>query len=367
MSEPVSLLLSPARMGRLELRNRVTVSPMCMYSAKNGLANDFHLAHYGAFALGGAGLILLEATAVTPEGRISPGDLGLWADEQIGPLGHITDFVHRFGGKAGIQLAHAGRKASTHLPGKGQGALSVAAGGWETLAPSALPYAAHYPHPREMTLEEIAAVPGQFAAAARRAEMAGFDAAELHAAHGYLLHQFLSPLSNQRTDAYGGSFENRTRLLLETVRAVREVWPMHLPLLVRISATDWVEGAGWDLEQSVALARLLAYEGVDVMDVSSGGLAQEQRITVGPLYQVPFAREVRARTPEMQTMAVGLIETADQAEALLQEGQADFVALGRAMLRDPHWPQRAAHELGVTPGCLSRMSALAGNASFMPA
>lgn len=341
-------LLQSARMKALELANRIAVSPMCMYQAQNGLANDFHLVHYGSFALGGAGLILLEATAVSPEGRISAYDLGLWSDDQTLPLGHITDFAHRHGAKIGVQLAHAGRKASTHRPGDGQGALSEERGGWEVIAPSAAAYSEHYPRPREMTAEEIAATPAVFAAAARRAEVAGFDAVEIHAAHGYLLHQFLSPLSNARTDAYGGSFENRTRLLLEVVRAVREVWPEHLPLLVRISATDWVEG-GWDTEQSAELAKILRFEGVDVLDVSSGGLDPRQNIAVEPLYQVPFAQALKQAAPELDVMTVGLIDTPMQAEQVLQEGMADWVALGRALLRDPHWPQRAAREFGIAP------------------
>lgn len=343
-------LLQAARMKGLELRNRVVVSPMCMYSAKDGtgLANDFHLVHYGSLALGGAGLILTEATAVTPEGRISPYDLGLWSDEQIGPLGHITDFAHAHGAKIGVQLAHAGRKASTHRPSDGKGAISAERGGWSVVGPSAQPYSEYYPVPREMTAEEIAALPATFAAAARRAEIAGFDTVEIHAAHGYLLHQFLSPLSNARTDEYGGPFENRTRLLLEVVRAVREAWPEHLPLLVRLSATDWVEG-GWDAAQTVDLAKILRYEGVDVLDVSSGGLDPRQQIAVEPLYQVPFAGQIKRAAPELEVMTVGLIDTPMQAEQVLQEGLADWVALGRALLRDPHWPQRAAREFGLVP------------------
>ncbi|MFC6617565.1 NADH:flavin oxidoreductase/NADH oxidase [Deinococcus radiophilus] len=341
-------LLQGARMKGLELRNRIAVSPMCMYSAKDGLANDFHMVHYGQFALGGAGLILMEATAVSPEGRISAHDLGLWSDDQIGPLGHITDFAHAHGSKIGVQLAHAGRKASTHRPGDGHGAISLERGGWEVIAASEGAYSENYPRARAMTTEEVAAAPAVFAAAARRAEVAGFDTVEIHAAHGYLLHQFLSPLSNDRTDEYGGSFENRTRLLVDTVRAVREVWPEHLPLLVRISATDWVEG-GWDLEQSVALAKVLRYEGADVLDVSSGGLDPRQQIPVEPLYQAPLAHRIKQEAPELGVMAVGLIETPMQAEQLLQEGMADWVALGRAMLRDPHWPQRAAREFGIAP------------------
>lgn len=343
-------LLQPARMKGLELRNRIVVSPMCMYSAKTGtgLANDFHLVHYGSLALGGAGLIMTEATAISPEGRISPYDLGLWQDDQIGPLGHITDFAHKHGAKIGVQLAHAGRKASTHRPGDGNGTVSSERGGWPVIGPSEGAYAEHYPRPRAMTAEEIAATPAAFAAAARRAEIAGFDTVEIHAAHGYLLHQFLSPLSNKRSDEYGGPFENRIRLLLEVVRAVRGVWPEHLPLLVRLSATDWLEG-GWDVQQSVELAKLLRYEGVDVLDVSSGGLDPRQQIEVGPLYQVPFAAQIKKAAPELNVMTVGLIDTPMQAEQVLQEGLADWVALGRALLRDPHWPQRAAREFGMVP------------------
>ncbi|BDP41836.1 oxidoreductase [Deinococcus aetherius] len=321
---------------------------MCMYSAQNGLANDFHLTHLGQFALGGAGLIFTEATAVSPEGRISPEDLGLWTDEQIVPLGHITDFVHRYGGLIGVQLAHAGRKASTYAPWRGRGVVPAEAGGWPVIGPSDEAYNVFYPHPTALTVDDIRRVTADFAVAARRAQMAGFDVVEVHAAHGYLLHQFLSPLANARTDEYGGSFENRTRFLLEVVRAVRTAWPMHLPLFVRVSATDWAPG-GWDLDQTVALANLLRFEGVDVLDVSSGGLTPVQQITPGPLYQTPFAARVRREVPDLLTMAVGMIDTPAQAEGILHEGAADLVALARAFLRDPHWPQRAAREFGLTP------------------
>ncbi|MPY65295.1 NADH:flavin oxidoreductase/NADH oxidase [Deinococcus sp. SDU3-2] len=345
---PAPLLFSPLKLRSLTLKNRTVVSPMCMYSAQNGVANDFHLTHLGQFALGGAGLIVTEATAVSPEGRISPEDLGLWTDEQIVPLGHITDFVHRHGSLIGVQLAHAGRKASTYSPWRGRGAVPAELGGWEVIGPDGERFHETYPVPAPMSHDDIRRVVADFAAAARRAVVAGFDAAEIHAAHGYLLHQFLSPLANTRTDEYGGSFENRIRLLLEVVRAVRSAWPMHLPLFVRVSATDWAEG-GWDLDQTVQLASLLRFEGVDVLDVSSGGLTTAQRITVGPLYQVPFAARVRAEVPELLTMAVGMIETPEQAEGILQNGDADLVALGRPFLRDPHWPQRAARTLGATP------------------
>lgn len=318
---------------------------MCMYSAKEGLANDFHLVHLGGFALGGAGMIVVEATAVSPEGRISPDDLGLWRDEHIAPLTRITDFVREYGSFSAVQLAHAGRKASTYAPWKGRGAVPDIGGGWSVLGPSALAYSDIYRTPREMTPEDIARVVNDFRDATRRAILAGFDAVEIHAAHGYLLHQFLSPLSNARTDDYGGNFENRTRLLLEVTRAVRTAWPSHLPLLVRLSATDWVEG-GWSIEDTVRVSAMLSLEGVDVIDVSSGGLSADQQITVEPGYQVPFAARVRAEAG-MKTMAVGLITEPLQAEAVVSEGAADLVAVARAFLRDPHWPQHAAHVLGV--------------------
>ncbi|GMA16367.1 NADH:flavin oxidoreductase/NADH oxidase [Deinococcus metallilatus] len=342
------LLFTPLKLRNLTLPNRVVVSPMCMYSAQNGLANDFHLAHLGQFALGGAGLIFTEAAAVSPEGRISPEDLGLWTDEQIVPLGHVTDFVHRYGGLIGVQLAHAGRKASTYAPWRGRGAVPAEAGGWQVIGPSDTAYNVYYPQPVAMTVDDIRRVTSDFAAAARRALVAGFDVVEIHAAHGYLLHQFLSPLANTRTDEYGGSFENRVRFLLEVVRAVRTTWPTHLPLFVRVSATDWAEG-GWDADQTVQLAGLLRFEGVDVLDVSSGGLTPLQQITPGPLYQVPFAARVKQEVPDLRVMAVGMIDAPAQAEQVLEEGAADLIALARAFLRDPHWPQRAAAEFGVKP------------------
>lgn len=344
-----SALFQEIKLRKLALQNRLVVSPMCTYEANaQGLANDFHLAHYGSFALGGAGLIIQEATAVHAAGRISDHDLGLWNDEQIGPLAHITAFIHRFGGKVAVQLAHAGRKASTHRPSEGQGALSAERGGWQTIAPSAIAFAPHYPQPREMTAEDIAALPEAFAAAARRALVAGYDAVEVHAAHGYLLHQFLSPLSNARDDEYGGSFENRIRLTLEVAQAVRRVWPEDLPLLVRISATDWVEG-GWNVQESAELVGRLSSLGVDVVDVSSGGLSTEQRIEVRPLYQLPFARHLKEQRPEMLVMAVGQIDTAEAAEGILQDKQADLIAMGRPFLRDPHLGHRFAVQLGEAP------------------
>lgn len=341
----VSLLFSPLALREVTLPNRVVVSPMCMYSSANGFANDFHLVHLGSFALGGAGLIFTEATAVCPEGRISPEDLGLWRDDHVTMLARIADFVHDHGAHLGVQLAHAGRKASTYAPFRGRGAVPDVAGGWTVLGPSAVAYSDIYRTPREMTPDDIAKVVADFRAATRRAIMVGFDAVEVHAAHGYLLHQFLSPLSNLRTDEYGGSFENRARLLLEVVRAVRDAWPSHLPLFVRLSATDWVP-AGWNLDDTARLSALLEAEGVDVVDVSSGGLSAEQRITASPGYQVPFAQRVRGEA-HVKTMAVGLITEPEQAETILQEGSADLIAVARALLRDPRWPQHAARLLGA--------------------
>ena len=342
-AEP-SLLFSPLRLNDLHLRNRLVVSPMCMYSAEDGLANDFHLVHLGAFALGGAGLIFMEASAVTPQGRISPEDLGLWSDAQIAPLARITDFVHNHGALIGVQLAHAGRKASTYAPWKGSGAVPPEAGGWEVLGPDDQPYSPHYSLPRPMTPQDISDVLAAYETATRRAMIAGFDTVEIHAAHGYLLHQFLSPLSNSRTDEYGGSLENRARLLLEVTRMVRHAWPAHLPVFVRLSATDWVEG-GWDIEQTVQVAQWLSGEGVQVIDVSSGGLTPDQQIVLGPGYQVPFAERLKKET-DLKVMAVGMITDAEQAEGILQSEQADLVAVARELLRDPHFAQRAAQALG---------------------
>ena len=325
--------------------NRVFVSPMCEYSSDDGFANDWHLVHLGSRAVGGAGLILTEATAVTAEGRISPQDLGIWKDEHIDSLSRIARFIHQQGSVAGIQLAHAGRKASTYRPWSGTGAIPVADGGWpDVLAPSAVAFADDYPMPQALTLEGITRVTVAFVAAARRAHQAGFRVIELHAAHGYLLHEFLSPLSNQRQDQYGGSFENRTRFLREVVVAVRRVWPEDAPLFVRISATDWVEG-GWDIEQSVELARQLQPLGVDFIDCSSGGNAAQAKIPIGPGYQAPFAERIR-RDAGILTGAVGLITEAAQAEQIVSSGQADAVLLARELLRDPYFPLRAARELG---------------------
>jgi 2,4-dienoyl-CoA reductase-like NADH-dependent reductase (Old Yellow Enzyme family) len=323
-------LFSPIALRSITARNRLWISPMCQYSvfAEDGIPTDWHLVHLGSRAVGGAGLVIAEATAVEARGRISPQDLGLWNDAQADAFQPITRFLAEHGAVPAIQLAHAGRKA--RVP--------------ETIiAPSALAFA-DMPVPQAMTGEDIQTVISAFRRAAQRAHAAGFQAVEIHAAHGYLLHEFLSPLSNQRTDAYGGSFDNRIRLVVEVTRAVRHAWPAELPLFVRISATDWVPG-GWDVDQSVALARALAQESVDLVDVSSGGLAPEQQITATPGYQVPFAERVR-REAGVCTGAVGLIVKPEQADAIVREGRADVVLIARQSLRDPYWPLRAAHDLG---------------------
>lgn len=342
-------LFAPLRLRGLTLANRVVVSPMCQYSSRDGFANEWHLVHLGSRAVGGAALVFTEAAAVVPEGRISPQDLGLWDDRHVEMLARIVRFIHGQGGLAGVQLAHAGRKASTRRPWAGRGTIAPEAGGWRPVAPSPIPYAPADPPPRELDAAGIAAVAAAFAAAARRAQAAGFDVIEVHAAHGYLLHEFLSPLSNRRTDAYGGSFENRTRAAREVVTAVRGAWPERLPLFLRISATDWAEG-GWQVEDSVALVRRLAPLGVDLVDCSSGGQvplesAASHSIPAGPGYQTPFAAQVRRETG-VPTGAVGLITAAAQADHVIRSGQADVVLLAREELRDPYFPLRAARELG---------------------
>lgn len=334
-------LFQPYTLRQLTLPNRIAVSPMCQYSAKDGLANDWHLVHLGSRAVGGAGLVLIEATAIAPEGRISPLDLGLWCDEQIEPLLRITRFIDAQGSVPGIQLAHAGRKASTWQPWLGKsGSLSIAEGGWIPLGPSAIPFSPRHTVPTELDEAGIAHVVQCFVQAAERALAAGFKVAEVHAAHGYLLHQFLSPLSNQRRDQYGGSFDNRIRLLLEVTRAVREVWPEQLPLFVRLSATDWVED-GWNPDETVELARRLKSLGVDLVDVSSGGTSPNAEIPVGPGYQTRFAERVRQEAG-IATGTVGMITEAAQAEHILRTGQADLILLARELLRDPYWPLHAA-------------------------
>lgn len=342
----MSSLFSPYTLRSLTLRNRIGVSPMCQYSSTDGYADDWHLVHLGGLATGGAGLVFSEAAAVTPNGRISPRDLGIWKDDHVDMLRRITAFLRAQGAVAGIQLAHAGRKASTTRPWEGAGAVAPEDGGWEdVMAPSAVAFADNYPHPHALTPDGIAAVIEAFRIGAQRAVAAGFQVAEIHAAHGYLLHEFLSPLSNHRTDTYGGSFANRARLTLEVSAAVRAVWPDDLPVFVRLSATDWIDG-GWDIDESVQLAVQLKALGVDVVDCSSGGLAPQQRIAVAPGYQVPFARRIRHEAG-IATAAVGLITEPAQAEQIVADGDADLVLLARELLRNPRWPLAAAHGLGV--------------------
>jgi 2,4-dienoyl-CoA reductase-like NADH-dependent reductase (Old Yellow Enzyme family) len=329
------------------LRNRVIVSPMCQYSSGDGFASDWHLVHLGSRAVGGAAAVLTEATAVTPEGRISPDDLGIWKDAHVEMLARIFRFAAEHGAAPGMQLSHAGRKASTRSPFKGGGPLSVADGGWTPIVgPSAIPFADGYQTPAELDLDGIHTIVDAFSAAARRVLAAGGRIIEVHGAHGYLLHEFLSPLSNRRTDRYGGSFDGRIRLLCEVVAAIRTVWPENLPLLVRISATDWIDG-GWTLEDSVSLAARLAPMGVDAIDCSSGGNVSRAPIPVGPGYQVAFADELRKSG--VVTAAVGMITSAEQAEHILRTGQADLIVMARALLKDPYWPLHAARTLGHTP------------------
>jgi len=344
----MSQLFTPIRLGDLDIRNRVWVSPMCQYSSREGMPDSWHLVHLGSFARGGAGLVFTEASAVVPEGRISPEDAGIWNDEQQQAWAPIVEFIHGQGARAGMQLAHAGRKASTRAPWKGRGAVPDEAGGWQPVAPSALPFPGLRQDPRELDIDEIGEVVEAFGAAAARAMAALFDVVEVHAAHGYLLHEFLSPLSNRREDEYGGSFDNRVRALLEVVDAVRGNVPAGTPVVVRISGTDWTDG-GWTIEDSVRLASLLREHGVDLVDVSSGGNVADAAIPVGPGYQVELARRVRAEAG-IATGAVGLITEPKQAEDVLASGAADVVLLARALLRDPHWALGAAHDLGVRPG-----------------
>jgi 2,4-dienoyl-CoA reductase-like NADH-dependent reductase (Old Yellow Enzyme family) len=338
-------LFSPLTLRSVTLRNRIGVSPMCQYSAMDGVANEWHYVHLGSRAVGGAGLVMVEATGVAPEGRITPGCMGLWNEKQIEPLARIAQFVKSRGAVAGIQIAHAGRKASADLPWRGGAHLSDAQGGWEIVAPSAIAFGGDLTKvPRAMTEAGIARVQNNFVATAKRALAAGFNFLELHAAHGYLFNEFLSPLANRRTDKYGGSFENRVRFLLDTTRAVRQVWPDNLPLAVRISAIDWMLG-GWQIEDSIALAKLLKAEGVDLMDCSSGGVVPDAKITVAPGYQVPFAEKVR-HGAGIATAAVGFITEPKPADDIIRGGQADLVLLAREFLRDPYWPAHAARALG---------------------
>jgi 2,4-dienoyl-CoA reductase-like NADH-dependent reductase (Old Yellow Enzyme family) len=317
---------------------------MCEYSSEDGFANEWHLVHLGSRAVGGAGLVTTEATAVEARGRITARDLGLWKDAHVETLARLVRFVESQGAVAGVQLAHAGRKASTAVPWEGGAGVSPAVGGWEPIAPSAIPFSERTLVPKSMSLEDIADVTRAFAAATRRAQGAGFRLIELHFAHGYLVHEFLSPLSNRREDGYGGGFEQRIRFALEVTRAVRAEWPERLPLIARLSCTDWVDG-GWTVDESVELARRLSAEGVDLLDCSSGALVPYARIEAVPGYQVPFARRIRAEAG-VPTAAVGLISTPTQAQAIVEGGDADMVMLARAMLRDPYWPLHAAAELG---------------------
>jgi len=340
-------LFNPITLRGVTFRNRIGVSPMCQYSSTDGFVNEWHVVHLGSRAVGGAGVVFVEATAVVPEGRISPGDTGIWSDKHIEGFAQITRFVSSQGAVPGIQLAHAGRKASTPAPWAGKKFLTEGEGGWQTLAPSPLPFAEGFGTPKEMAKADIQHVVAGFQEAARRARDANFRIVEIHAAHGYLLHQFLSPLTNKRSDEYGGPFDNRIRLVKEVVNAVRSQWPDKLPLSVRISASDWAEG-GWEIEQSVALAKELKPIGVDLIDTSSGGLVPHAKIPVGPLYQVPFAGRIR-REAGIATAAVGLIRHPEEADGIIKNGDADLVFLAREFLRDPYWPQHAARKLGAAP------------------
>ena len=342
-------LLSPLAIRGVTLKNRIGVSPMCQYSAQDGLADDWHLVHIGSRAVGGAALIIVEASAVTPEGRITPGDVGIWSDAHAEPLARIARFVDRMGSVPGIQLAHAGRKASCDLPWKGgAGLMTPEAGGWTVVGPSAIPFDQGNPVPVALDEKGIDGIVAAFVAAARRAIAGGFRVIELHAAHGYLLHEFLSPLSNRRTDRYGGSLENRMRLVLRVAEEVRAVMPAEMPLFVRISATDWAEG-GWDLEQSIELAKTLCPLGVDLIDTSSGALVPHVKIPVGKNYQVPFAAEIRRRAGIL-TGAVGMITEPEQANEIITSGAADIAFLAREMLREPYWALKAEQALGQDPG-----------------
>lgn len=338
-------LFEPLAIAGITLRNRIVVSPMCEYSAVDGVPDDWHLVHLGSRAVGGAALVFTEATAVSPEGRISPGDTGLWNGPQQAAWARIAGFIAAQGASPGIQLAHAGRKASTDAPWRGGGPLTAAQGAWTPLAPSPIPFDDAHPVPAPLDMAGIAKVRDDFRAAALRAREAGFQVVEIHAAHGYLLHEFLSPLCNRRTDAFGGSLVNRARLLRGTVAAVREVWPASLPLFVRVSATDWASG-GWDIDECVELARWLKDDGVDLIDCSSGGAVPGAKVPQAPGYQVPFAARIR-REAAIATAAVGLITDAHQAEAILAHGDADLVVIAREFLRDPYFPRRAARELGA--------------------
>jgi 2,4-dienoyl-CoA reductase-like NADH-dependent reductase (Old Yellow Enzyme family) len=341
----MALLFEPIKIRNIELKNRLVVSPMCQYSSVDGFANDWHLVHLGSRAMGGAALVFTEATAVSPEGRITPDDLGIWKDEHIEFLKRICDFIKQHAAVPGIQLAHAGRKASHSSPWKGAKFLSPTEGAWQTLAPSAIPYKDGEPVPKEMTIVEIEQLVEDFKAGTQRALQAGFEVFEVHAAHGYLINEFLSPLSNLRTDEYGGSFENRIRLLIAIVKVIRTAIGKERALFVRLSSTDWVEG-GWNEDDSVALAKILKELGVDVIDCSSGGNSHEQKIPVRPLYQVPFSEKIKKETGIL-TAAVGLITSAEESENILAENKADLIVMARELLREPYFPLHAAKALGA--------------------
>jgi NADPH2 dehydrogenase len=342
-----SQLFSPIALRGVELSNCIVVAPMCQYVAEHGVANDWHLMHLGQFSMGAAGLVIAEATGVSPVGRITHGCLGLYDDACEAGLARVMAFCRRYGvAKLGIQLAHAGRKASTRVPLKGGDPLPAGEEPWQTVAPSAVPYAPGWHVPQALDEVGLAEVKGQFVAAAERAVRLGFDVVELHMAHGYLAHQFLSPISNRREDRYGGDLEGRMRFPLELFEAVRAVLPGEMPLGVRVSASDWVEG-GWDLEQTIVLAKELRWRGCDFLDVSSGGLDPRQQVPIKPGYQVPFARAVKKAVPGLPVMAVGMIVTPAQAEEVVASGDADMVALARAVMDDPHWAWHAARALGV--------------------
>lgn len=340
----MSRLFSPLQLRSVHLRNRIVVSPMCMYSSDDGMPNDWHFVHLGSRAVGGAAMVCVEASGVVPEGRITPWDAGIWSAAHAQAWKPVGEFIRAQGAVPAIQLAHAGRKASVDKPWRGGKYLAPEQGGWTALGPSALAFG-HYPAPRAMSPDEVRNTVADFAGAAEHSLAAGFDAVEIHGAHGYLLHSFCSPSSNQRSDEYGGSLENRMRLPLEVARAVRSVWPQDKPVLYRISATDWAEG-GWDLAQSIELCKRLREIGIDLVDCSSGGSVHDAKMALGPGYQVPFAAAIR-REAGIATMAVGLISDAVQAEQIVALGQADAVCLARALLRDPYWPRHAARELGV--------------------
>jgi 2,4-dienoyl-CoA reductase-like NADH-dependent reductase (Old Yellow Enzyme family) len=347
VTQPPNHLFAPLKLRSLTLPNRIAVSPMCEYTSLDGFASDWHFVHLGSRAIGGAGLVLTEANAVSPEARITPSDLGIWKDEHIPQLKRITTFLHAHGAYAGTQLAHAGRKASMSVPWEQNRTIPPSEGGWQPVAPSAIRFDEAYPTPTALDRAGMDKIIADFTAAAKRAQAAGFDLVEIHAAHGYLLHEFLSPLTNHRTDTYGGSFENRVRFPLEVIRAVRAAWPQHLPIFVRISATDWAPeslGASWDLPQSVAFAKLMKLEGVDLVDVSTGANHPAQQIPIGPGYQVHHSETIRHEA-DIPTGSVGMITEPAQADQIIRTGQADLVLLARELLRNPYWPLHAADVL----------------------